>query len=109
MYVLLAEADVPYEKLLEIDSANPMLPRTDVVIVVGANDVVNPSATTAEGTPIYGMPILNVSEARHIIIFNMDTNPGYSGVHNPLYNSEKVTLMTGDASERIKEFVTQYK
>lgn len=108
MYVLLAEAGVPYEKLLEIDSANPLLADTDVVIVVGANDVVNPSATSAEGTPIYGMPILNVSDARHIIIFNMDTNPGYAGVDNPLYVSKKATLMTGDASERIGEFMTEY-
>ncbi len=105
MNVLLAEADVPYEKLYEMDSINPLFPNTDVVIIIGANDVVNPAATTAVGTPIYGMPILNVSEARNIMIFNRDTSPGYAGVNNPLYSQKRASLFLGDAAEKIGELV----
>jgi len=100
MNVLLAEAGVPYDKLLQMDDINPKFKETDVVVVVGANDVINPAAKTAEGTPIYGMPVLNVTEAKHIIICNKDTEPGYAGVNNPLYEQEKnVTLFLGDAAQ----------
>ena len=99
MNVLLAEANVDYENLLEMDTVNPMFAESDLVIVVGANDVVNPAANTAEGTPIYGMPILKADEARNIIIANYDDKPGYAGVPNPLYEREGVILMTGDASK----------
>ncbi len=83
MNVLLAEVDVPYEKLREMDDINPEFADTDVVLVIGANDVVNPAANTAEGTPIYGMPILHIEEAQHIIFCNFDDKPGYAGVDNP--------------------------
>ena len=72
--------DSPYDKLYEMDDINDEFAETDLVIVVGANDVINPAANTAEGTPIYGMPILNVHQAKHAIIFNYDTKPGYAGV-----------------------------
>ncbi|MDD4702609.1 MAG: NAD(P)(+) transhydrogenase (Re/Si-specific) subunit beta, partial [Desulfovibrio sp.] len=98
MNVLLAEANVDYEDLLEMDVVNPMFADADLVIVVGANDVVNPAANTAEGTPIYGMPILKAEDAKNIIICNYDDKPGYAGVPNPLYEREGVILMTGDAA-----------
>ncbi len=101
MNVLLAEVNVEYEKLYELQAINPEFKETDLVIVIGANDVVNPAANTAEGTPIYGMPILQVDEAKHVIIMNMDTKPGYAGVDNPLYKSPKATLLLGDANESL--------
>ncbi|MDD3176045.1 MAG: NAD(P)(+) transhydrogenase (Re/Si-specific) subunit beta, partial [Candidatus Nanoarchaeia archaeon] len=108
MNVLLAEVDVPYDKLYEMDQVNDEFAETDLAIVVGANDVINPAANTAEGTPIYGMPILNVHEARHVIIFNYDTKPGYAGVDNPLYEpSAKVTLLLGDAAKTVREFMSE--
>lgn len=105
MNVLLAEAGVPYDKLCEMDDINADFKTTDLVIVVGANDVVNPAAMTAEGTPIYGMPILRINEAEHIIICNKDTQPGYAGVNNPLYRYDNVTLFLGDAAETVAELV----
>ena len=78
------------------------------MIIIGANDVVNPSAKTEEGTPLYGMPILHVDEARNIFIFNYDTMPGYSGVDNPLYTSD-VHLFLGDAKVTLQEFLNHYK
>ncbi|HOB89624.1 MAG: NAD(P)(+) transhydrogenase (Re/Si-specific) subunit beta [Bacillota bacterium] len=105
MNVLLAEADVPYDKLYEMDDINEGFRETDVVIVVGANDVINPAANTAEGTPIYGMPILRAYEAKHVIIFNLDTKPGYAGVDNPLYSMDNATLVLGDAAETLLEAI----
>lgn len=107
MNVLLAEVDVPYDYIYDMDAINPEFPKTDVVIVVGANDVINPAAITAEGTPIYGMPILKAYEAKHIIVCNYDTKPGYAGVENPIYKKEHVTLMLGDAGETVKELINQ--
>jgi NAD(P) transhydrogenase subunit beta len=106
MNVLLAEVDVPYDKLYEMDQVNDEFAQTDLAIVVGANDVINPAANTAEGTPIYGMPILNVHKAKHVVIFNYDTKPGYAGVDNPLYQpSDKVTLLLGDAATTVRKFM----
>jgi NAD(P) transhydrogenase subunit beta len=102
MNVLLAEADIDYEKLLEMDEINPRFADADLVIVVGSNDVINPAAHTAQGTPIYGMPILEVEGARHIIICNFDTKPGYAGVDNPLYENPKSILMMGDAQATLQ-------
>ena len=105
MNVLLAEADVDYDHLLEMDAANPLFKDSDLVIVIGASDVINPAANTAEGTPIYGMPILNVAEAAHVIICNFDRKPGYAGVPNPLYTKAGVFFLEGDAVasvERLK-------
>ncbi|HHX27313.1 MAG TPA: NAD(P)(+) transhydrogenase (Re/Si-specific) subunit beta [Firmicutes bacterium] len=101
MNVLLAEADVPYDELYEMDDINDEFKDTDVVIVVGANDVINPAANTAEGTPIYGMPILRAYEAKHVVIFNLDTKPGYAGVDNPLYSMDNTTVVLGDAAETV--------
>ncbi len=101
MNVLLAEVDVPYDKLCEMDQINPEFAETDLAVVIGACDVVNPAANTVEGTPIYGMPVLNVEEARHVFIYNLDLNPGYSGVENPLYKMPHVRLCLGDAKETL--------
>ena len=103
MNVLLAEVDVPYDQLYEMDDINDAFALCDVCVVVGANDVVNPAANTAEGTPIYGMPVLDVENARHLILCNYDTKPGYAGVDNPLYTRESgVTLLLGDAKETLR-------
>lgn len=99
MNVLLAEADVDYENLIEMDEVNPLFGETDVVIVIGACDVVNPAAIESEGTPISGMPILLAQDARQVIVCNFDTQPGYSGVPNPLYDNSKTILLLGDARE----------
>ena len=106
MNVLLAEASVEYEHLLEMDVVNPLLPEADLVIVVGANDVINPAANTAEGTPIYGMPVLDVAGARAVIICNYDDKPGYAGVDNPLYTSPRAMLLTGDANASLDRLLT---
>ena len=103
MNVLLAEVDIPYDRLFEMDAINPEFINTDTVVIVGANDVVNPAATSAEGTPIYGMPILTVFEAKHVIVCNLDTQPGYAGVDNPLYKYGNVVLLLGDAKETVGE------
>jgi len=105
MNVLLAEADVPYDKLFEMNDINDEFKETDLVIVVGANDVINPAANTAEGTPIYGMPILRAYEAKHVVIFNLDTKPGYAGVDNPLYSMDNTTLVLGDAATTISKAI----
>ena len=102
MNVLLAEVDVPYDALFEMDDINPDIDKVDLAFVIGANDVVNPAANTAEGTPIYGMPVLEVDRAKHIIIMNYDDKPGYAGVPNPLYkDSAHVLLLFGDAKESL--------
>lgn len=106
MNVLLAEADVPYEKLFEMDAVNDDFAQTDLVVVIGANDVINPAARDAKDTPIYGMPVLNVDHAKEIIICNYDLNPGYSGVENPLYKQdEKVHLLLGDAKDSLSSLL----
>ena len=106
MNVLLAEADVPYDDLYEMDKINDDFKDTDLVIVIGANDVLNPAAREAEGTPIYGMPVLNVDQAKYVIICNYDLNPGYAGVPNPLYERESgVTLLLGDANKTVADLV----
>ena len=102
MNVLLAEADVDYEKLYEMEAINDDFKKADAVVVIGANDVLNPAARDAVGTPIYGMPVLNVDEAPEVIVCNFDLKPGYAGVENPLYSREKgVYLELGDAKETL--------
>ncbi|MBN2457109.1 MAG: NAD(P)(+) transhydrogenase (Re/Si-specific) subunit beta [Sedimentisphaerales bacterium] len=106
MNVLLAEAEIPYDKLYPMEDINPEFKETDVALVVGANDVVNPAARTAEGTPIYGMPVLNVDEAGYVIICNKDTRPGYAGLNNTLYLPRKNTiLLLGDAAESLSNLL----
>lgn len=103
MHVLLAEAEVEYDSLFEMDAINDDFASTDAVLVVGACDVVNPAAITVEGTPISGMPILNVHEAKSVIVCNLDEKPGYSGVPNPLYDEPQAVLLFGNAKETVAE------
>ena len=106
MNVLLAEADVPYEQLCEMEAINGDFKETDAVIVIGANDVLNPAARDAADTPIYGMPVLNVDKAREVFICNFDLSPGYAGVENPLYTKKSgVHLMLGDAKESLSTMI----
>lgn len=108
MNVLLAEADVDYEKLYEMDAINDDFKNADVVVVIGANDVLNPAARNAVGTPIYGMPVLNVDEAPEVIVCNFDLKPGYAGVDNPIYSREKgVYLELGDAKETLMRLMAE--
>jgi len=111
MNVLLAEADVPYEELVEMDEINPAFPETDVVLVIGANDVVNPSARTEKGSPIYGMPILNVDQAGHVFVIKRSMNPGFAGVQNPLFFNDNTMMIFGDAKgtvTQLTEAVREY-
>ena len=102
MNVLLCEVDIPYDKLYEMETINPDFDKTDLAIIIGASDVVNPAANTAEGTPIYGMPVLAAEKAKKLIICNYDLQPGYAGVPNPLYEPNPNTMMLlGDAKESI--------
>jgi len=105
MNVLLAEVDISYDKLIEMEIINPEFKDTDLVLVVGASDVVNPAATEREGTPISGMPILKANEARSVIVCNLDDKPGYSGVPNTLYSIHKTILLFGDAKQRLQELM----
>lgn len=105
MNVLLAEADVDYEKLKEMDDVNGSFPTTDAVLVVGACDVVNPAAIRAADTPISGMPILNAHEAKRVLVCNLDARPGYSGVPNPLYDEPTTLMLLGDAQATVTELL----
>ena len=109
MNVLLAEAEVDYDKLMEMDAINPEFPQTDVVLVFGACDVVNPAAMETEGTPISGMPILRAHEAKTVVVCNKDDKPGYSGVDNPLYASPNTILLTGDAAATARNLIAAVK
>ncbi len=112
MNVLLAEVDIPYDKLYEMQDINDAFKDTDVTIVIGANDVVNPAANTATGTPIYGMPILDVEDSKNLIICNYDKLPGYAGVDNPLYDEgreDKIALMLGDAKETLNTILASFR
>ncbi len=102
MNILLAEVDISYDQLYDIDTINLEFTECDLVIVVGANDVINPAVNTAEGTPIYGMPILDAEKSKNIIICNYDLKPGYAGVPNPLYTQSNVILLLGDAKESLE-------
>jgi NAD(P) transhydrogenase subunit beta len=97
MNVLLAEAEIPYEALVEMDEINPELPQTDVCVVVGANDVVNPAARTDQGSPIYGMPIIDADKARVVLANKRSMNPGFAGIDNALYSADNTLMVFGDA------------
>ena len=109
MNVLLAEANVPYEVLKEMDEVNPQFKTADVALVVGANDVVNPAAKTSPGSPIYGMPILDVSDARQVVFLKRSMRPGFAGIENELLHEPQTTLLFGDAKESLTKVLTAVK
>jgi H+-translocating NAD(P) transhydrogenase subunit beta len=109
MNVLLAEAEVPYEQLKDMDQVNPEFSSTDVALVVGANDVVNPAAKTTPGAPIYGMPILNVNEAGSVVFLKRSMRPGFAGIENELLYDPKTALLFGDAKESLSKVVAAVK
>ena len=109
MNVLLAEADVEYDKLKEMDEINPDFPQTDVSLVIGANDVTNPDARTNEGSPIYGMPILDVDKSGQVIVLKRSMNTGFAGIDNPLFYAENTALLFGDAKESVQQVLGEVK
>src|SRR6266516_7544040 len=109
MNVLLAEANVPYPQLEEMDDANAEFRRTDVALVVGANDVVNPDARNNQGSPIYGMPILNVDQANAVVVLKRSMNPGFAGIENPLFYNPKTVMLFGDAKDSITHLIGDVK
>ncbi len=109
MNVLLAEADVPYEKLVEMDDINPEMPNTDVTIVIGANDVVNPAALDDPSSPIYGMPIINAHESKNIIVMKRGMGKGYAAIENYLFYNDKTRMLFGNAKDSIQKLVSEIK
>jgi len=109
MNVLLAEANVPYPQLKEMEEANPEFARTDVALVIGANDVVNPDARSNTGSPIYGMPILNVDNSQQVVVLKRSMNPGFAGIDNPLFLNPKTVMLFGDAKDSIERLVASVK
>ena len=109
MNVLLAESNVSYDKLIEMDDINPEFKNTDVVLIVGANDVVNPAAKTDPNSPIYGMPILDVEDAAHTVVFKRSMKAGYAGIENELFYSPKNSMLFGDAKKSLTDLVTELK
>jgi len=107
MNVLLAEADIPYDRLLEMDEVNPELPQTDVALVIGANDVTNPAARNDKGSPIYGMPIINVDQARTVMVIKRSMSSGFAGIENELYYMDKTLMLFGDAKAFVGEVVKE--
>jgi NAD(P) transhydrogenase subunit beta len=109
MNVLLAEADVPYEQLVEMDVINPVMPTVDVAIVIGANDVVNPAAREDSASPIYGMPIINVDQARTVFVLKRSMASGFAGIDNPLFFRDNVRMLFGDAKASLQAVVSELK
>jgi NAD(P) transhydrogenase subunit beta len=107
MNVLLAEANIPYEKLLDMDEINSEFPQVDAVLVLGANDVVNPAARHNKSSPIYGMPILNVDQAAAIFVIKRSMNPGFAGIENELFYNPKTLMVFGDAKHVVNELTTE--
>ena len=107
MNVLLAEADIPYDRLIDMDDINSELPQTDVALVIGANDVTNPAARTDPGSPIYGMPILDVDKARTVMVIKRSMSPGFAGIDNPLYYLDKTLMLFGDAKAFVGDIVRE--
>jgi NAD(P) transhydrogenase subunit beta len=109
MNVLLAEANVPYDKLFDMDEINGEFSRADVALVIGANDVVNPAARTDPASPIYGMPILNADQAQNVIVLKRSMNPGFAGIENALFYDPKCSLLFGDAKASLTKLVQEVK
>jgi len=109
MNVLLAEVNVPYSQLYEMDDINPEFSRTDVALVVGANDVTNPAARTKKDSPLYGMPILNVDQAANIVVLKRSMNPGFAGIDNELFYNPKTIMLFGDAKDSLSKLVAEIK
>ena len=109
MNVLLAEAEVPYDKLKEMDDINPTFEQTDVVLVIGANDTVNPVATTDTSSPIGGMPILEVGKARTVVVIKRSLSPGFAGIPNPLFAADNTLMFFSDAQNAVLEIITALK
>jgi NAD(P) transhydrogenase subunit beta len=109
MNVLLAEANVPYDQLYEMDQINPDFERTDVALVIGANDVTNPAARNETGSPIYGMPILDVDHSKNVVVLKRSMNPGFAGIDNPLFTDPKTVMLFGDAKDSVEKLVAAVK
>jgi NAD(P) transhydrogenase subunit beta len=105
--VLLAEADIPYDKLLDMDEINGDLPQTDVALIIGANDVTNPAARTDASSPIFGMPILDVDKARTVMVIKRSMSPGFAGIDNPLYYLDNTLMLFGDAKAFVNSIVRE--
>jgi NAD(P) transhydrogenase subunit beta len=107
MNVLLAEADIPYDRLMEMDDINSDLPQTDVALIIGANDVTNPAARSDTSSPIYGMPIMDVDKARTVMVIKRSMSPGFAGIDNPLYYFDKTLMLFGDAKGFVGDIVRE--
>jgi NAD(P) transhydrogenase subunit beta len=106
---LLAEAEVPYEKLVEMDDINPNMPNTDVVVVIGANDVVNPAALDDPASPIYGMPIINAHEAENVVVMKRGMGKGYAAIENFLFYADNTRMFFGSAKDSLQKLVAEIK
>jgi NAD(P) transhydrogenase subunit beta len=109
MNVLLAEANVPYDQLFDMDQINPEFERCDVALVIGANDVVNPAAKRTPSSPLWGMPILDVESAQNIIVMKRSMNPGFAGVENELFYDRKTAMLFGNAKDSLQKLITEVK
>jgi NAD(P) transhydrogenase subunit beta len=107
MNVLLAEADIPYDRLMEMDAINGDLPQTDVALVIGANDVTNPAARTDQSSPIFGMPIIDVDRARTVMVIKRSMAAGFAGIDNPLYYLDNTMMLFGDAKKFVSDIVRE--
>ena len=107
MNVLLAEADVPYDRLMEMDDINGDFPQTDVSLIIGANDVTNPAAKTDKASPIYGMPVLDVERSHTVMVIKRSMNPGFAGIDNPLYYMDQTLMLFGDAKAFVSNIVKE--